>query len=522
MVIKNRRDIDYDVQGDEDVSQIDALWDTAQNNEWYKWAAFTAKETGKENCLLCSKSPLNKVVAIPNPYDYRKCAQFGRNFCHLTDFTRPYCIAECLGFLGNPKLTDYFFRPLWGSWCQYSDIGQNIKIEKQKVEIPKWYSIDYKQEYECFHKPKGTQDVGKFKGRCAIIWYIDKKNSWKSGVPSRAPELLAFGTTKGSKIAPEKCENQTIALPPIEIYEDQSLIIADFFWICGGEILLPSLPVGWKGICVRVRLLQEVSMAQWGTEQSTNKEDNRTKRGYEPDPNVYLDSIGQPRGIPNKFKARSEIKGGFESILVWITPNKNTEWINYIYYNQQRFINYTDEALTLLGDQVHATSRMTWQNRQALNWLLADKGGVCVMFGDQCCTFIPNNTAPGGAFSEVMTKIKKLRNEITTNAGRDQHIWDWIDVRFGAWGAWFVKLGMFLGVAILIGGLLFCCVLPLLRSLIINATVKQMGVIKVPNNQQRIIEKSLEEYYEGWLNKLNLNEQTLDDSSIDSEDVEDV
>ncbi len=61
--------------------------------------------------------------------------------------------------MGNPKLTDYFFRPLWGSWCQYSDVSQNIKIEKRKVEIPKWYSIDYKQEYECFHKPKGTQIV---------------------------------------------------------------------------------------------------------------------------------------------------------------------------------------------------------------------------------------------------------------------------------------------------------------------------------------------------------------------------
>ncbi len=78
-----------------------------------------------------------------------------------------------------------------------------------------------------------------------------------------------------------------------------------------------------------------------------------------------------------------------------------------MYYNKQRFFNYTEDALTLLGDQVHATSKMAWQNRQALNWLLADKGGVCVMFGDQCCTFIPNNTAQGGAFSEVMTKIKK-------------------------------------------------------------------------------------------------------------------
>lgn len=35
-IIKNRRNTDYDVQGDEDINHIDALWDTAQNNEWYK------------------------------------------------------------------------------------------------------------------------------------------------------------------------------------------------------------------------------------------------------------------------------------------------------------------------------------------------------------------------------------------------------------------------------------------------------------------------------------------------------
>ncbi len=182
MIIKYRRNTDYDMQGDEEINQNYELWDTAQINEWYRWAAYTARETGKENCLLCSKSPLNKVIAIPNPYDYQKSDEFGRNFCHLTDFTRPYCLAKCLGFLGNPKLTDYFFRPLWGSWCQYSDVSQNMKIEKRKVEIPKWYSIDYKQEYECFHKPKGTQDVGKFKGKCAVSWYIDNRGANSSGV----------------------------------------------------------------------------------------------------------------------------------------------------------------------------------------------------------------------------------------------------------------------------------------------------------------------------------------------------
>ncbi len=108
--------------------------------------------------------------------------------------------------------------------------------------------------------------MGKFKGKCAVSCYIDKKTS---GILSRAPERLALGRNNGSKIAPRKCR------------------------------------------CVSVRLLQEINLAQWGTEQSTNKEDNRIRRGYEPDPKVYIDSIGQTRGIPNVFKARDEVKAGF-------------------------------------------------------------------------------------------------------------------------------------------------------------------------------------------------------------------
>ncbi|KAL0599660.1 Zinc finger protein [Plecturocebus cupreus] len=36
---------------------------------------------------------------------------------------------------------------------------------------------------------------------------------------------------------------------------------------------------------------------------------------------------------------------------------------------------------------------MAWENRIALDMMLAEKSGVCVMIGVQCCTFIPNNTS---------------------------------------------------------------------------------------------------------------------------------
>ena len=45
---------------------------------------------------------------------------------------------------------------------------------------------------------------------------------------------------------------------------------------------------------------------------------------------------------------------------------------------------------------------MAWQNRVALDMLLAEKAGVCVICGDVCCAFIPNNTAPDGSLTQAL------------------------------------------------------------------------------------------------------------------------
>ena len=111
------------------------------------------------------------------------------------------------------------------------------------------------------------------------------------------------------------------------------------------------------------------------------------------------------------FKAQNKVRTGQESILPWITINKNVNWINYIYYNQKRYVNYTTEVLKQLGQQLHETSALAWQNRQVLNWMLAEKGGVCKMFGTLCCTYISNNTVADGTFSVAMRKLEMLKSE---------------------------------------------------------------------------------------------------------------
>ncbi|XP_072906899.1 uncharacterized protein [Hemitrygon akajei] len=122
-----------------------------------------------------------------------------------------------------------------------------------------------------------------------------------------------------------------------------------------------------------------------------------------------------------------------------------------------RFINYTDDALEALGQQLDATSRMAWQNRQVLDWLLAEKGCVCVMFGDQCCTFIPNNTSPEGSFTRAMNKLKDLRKEVKQNAGFGHQWFDWLESKLGGWGAWLIKLAMTAGIVLISCAFILCC-----------------------------------------------------------------
>ncbi len=77
------------------------------------------------------------------------------------------------------------------------------------------------------------------------------------------------------------------------------------------------------------------------------------------------------------------------------------------------------------------------------------------MFGSDCCTYIPNNTAPDGSFTKAMGKLKNLREEVTKNAGADMHTWDWLNSLFGSWGQWLAKVGVIIGIVFVVV-LLYC------------------------------------------------------------------
>lgn len=72
------------------------------------------------------------------------------------------------------------------------------------------------------------------------------------------------------------------------------------------------------------------------------------------------------------------------------------------------FVNYTRDAILGVASQLDATLLTAWQNRIALDMLLAEKEGVCKMFKAFCCTFFPNNTAPDGSITKALQGLQML------------------------------------------------------------------------------------------------------------------
>ncbi len=277
---------------------------------------------------------------------------------------------------------------------------------------------------------------------------------------------------------PLGCLNDSQCQYIIQVSRDfKPVARSDIWWWCGDDKLLDKMPTNVTGLCAIVTLLLPVTVLPMSAKDITNglqsvlpTEWSRRRRDAEwlsKDDPTYIDAIGVPRGVPDEYKLADQVSAGFESsICWWCTLNKNVDRINYIHYNVQKLGNWTQAGFEAVHDQLAATSLMAFQNRIALDMLLAEKGGVCAMFGEQCCTFIPNNTAPDGTLTKAIHGLRTLNGKMKEHSGVDTTMWDfWLNM-FGKYkvlvSSILVSLAVFAAILTLCG----CCCIPCLCSLV--------------------------------------------------------
>ena len=76
---------------------------------------------------------------------------------------------------------------------------------------------------------------------------------------------------------------------------------------------------------------------------------------------------------------------------------------------------------------------MAWENRMALDMMLAEKGGVCAIVGGNCRTFIPNNTAPNGTITKALQGLTALFQKLEKNSSINNPLIEWLENWFEKW-----------------------------------------------------------------------------------------
>uniref|UniRef100_A0A3B3YQZ5 Uncharacterized protein n=1 Tax=Poecilia mexicana TaxID=48701 RepID=A0A3B3YQZ5_9TELE len=242
------------------------------------------------------------------------------------------------------------------------------------------------------------------------------------------------------------------------------------FYLCGGSKLFARLEPTMRGVCAMVRLRAHVIMMgeKQPVEDSMFSRKKRSAFDLQANSPTYIDSIGVPRGVPDRYKLADQVAAGFESLLLFITPNKNVDRINYIHYNTLVLTNLTRDAVEGLAGQLAPTSLMTVQNRIAIDMILAEKGGVCAIFGDLCCVFVPNHTSPDGKVTKALEGLKALSKTMHEQSGVTNPLDQWFTNMFGKYKGIIISLlistATFLALLITCG----CCCVPCLRSLAVR------------------------------------------------------
>ncbi|CAJ1065486.1 uncharacterized protein LOC125905803 isoform X1 [Xyrichtys novacula] len=264
---------------------------------------------------------------------------------------------------------------------------------------------------------------------------------------------------------------------------------ADIWWYCGKDHLLDRLPPNWSGTCILVTLVYPADIVPMNEDSlvasiesvrsSSSQHIAKHKRSigdpvgdawWEQGSPVYIDSIGIPRGVPDEFKLVDNVAAGFESMPLWsalfpVTPIKNVDRINYLHYNHQRLANATRDLSIAVHEQLSATSLTASQAFQAVDMLMAEKGGICSIFGDQCCLHIPNNTAPGGKLTRTRDALRNLADEMKSHSGVDLSMWDPFTKFFGKYSSLvtsiLTSIAVFAAILVCCG----CCCIPCARSL---------------------------------------------------------
>lgn len=157
----------------------------------------------------------------------------------------------------------------------------------------------------------------------------------------------------------------------------------------------------------------------------------------------------------------------------WIGVGKHALQIETLDYRFGLFLNASTRINQGQNEEIDAIRITVMQHRVALDIILAEKGGLCVLFNTTCCTYIPDNIHSLN-MTNALNVLKQLRDAQQQDYVTDtQGWWDWL--LSGSWKSLLIKGLLALFSVMLLFCLFIACIIPCLRSIMTNMFKRMLG-----------------------------------------------
>uniref|UniRef100_A0A674NU83 Envelope glycoprotein n=1 Tax=Takifugu rubripes TaxID=31033 RepID=A0A674NU83_TAKRU len=264
------------------------------------------------------------------------------------------------------------------------------------------------------------------------------------------------------------------------------------WWLCGHNAYA-DLPANWSGVCAPVHLKDHTVIIYAANASSAPQLRSRRDLNDEFKPH---DSVWGT-DVPREFKHWPTGNKVIMTLFPWLGIGKNILRLETVDYRLKVFTNLTKVALTGVKEEMTALRLMTMQNRMALDLITAPQGGVCAMVGDYCCTFIPENDADGHLIDSALKNLTKLQRAMIDDGSPPP---DWLTGMLSRWRELLFKIGMMIGIVLLVLAILACCVVPLVRGCIGRLVGSAVTSTLLQVEEQSLLDNDEEESEEEWTN----------------------
>lgn len=152
-------------------------------------------------------------------------------------------------------------------------------------------------------------------------------------------------------------------------------------WACGQKVYF-MLPPNSTGLCAPVLVSDHTFKITAEPHQTRRK---RSATDVQPHDSIW------GTDVPDEFKLWTKGQKVMLSLFPWAGNAKNMLRIETLDYRFGLFLNASTKINKAQNEEIDAVRITIMQHRVALDMILAEKGGLCVLFNTTCCTYIPDN-----------------------------------------------------------------------------------------------------------------------------------